>query len=87
MTGHHTRLLLWTIGGGLLNVVLSLRPRSALGRAGIALATTLTLIAFNVAMVSTAKRLVGVRTFVYRKPSEWRGALRLIGPEGEGDRG
>lgn len=79
MTGHHTRLLLWTLGGGLLNVILSFLLAPLWGGHGIALATTLTLIAFNMATVATAKRLVGVRTFVYRRPSEWLAALRLIG--------
>jgi O-antigen/teichoic acid export membrane protein len=79
MTGHHTRLLFWTLGGALLNVALSFGLAPLWGGRGIAVATTLTLIAFNVATVYTAKRLVGVRTFVYRKPSEWLGTLRLIG--------
>lgn len=79
MTGHHTRLLLWTLGGGLLNMVLAFVLAPLWGGRGIAIATTLTLIAFNVATVYAAKRLVGVRTFVYGKPSEWLEALRLIG--------
>jgi O-antigen/teichoic acid export membrane protein len=79
MTGHHTRLLLLTLGGGLTNMALSFVLAPLWGGRGIALATTLTLIAFNLATVSTVKRLVGVRTFVYRKPSEWLDTLQLVG--------
>lgn len=84
MTGHHTRLLLLTLGGGLLNMALSFVLAPLWGGQGIAIATTLTLIAFNLATVSTVKRLVGVRTFVYRKPAEWLVTLRLIGMGKEG---
>jgi O-antigen/teichoic acid export membrane protein len=79
MTGRHMLLLLFTLGGGLVNVVLSLVLAPRWGGYGIALASSVTLIVFNIATVSAVRRLVGVRTFVYLKPSEWIAALRLIG--------
>jgi O-antigen/teichoic acid export membrane protein len=79
MTGRHVLLLLFTLGGGVLNVLLSLALAPRWGGHGIALATSITFVAFNVATVSAVRRLVGVRTFVYLKPSEWIEALRLIG--------
>jgi O-antigen/teichoic acid export membrane protein len=79
MTGHHVLLLLFTLGGGILNVVLSLLLAPGWGGYGIALASSITLVVFNVAAVSAVRRLVGVRTFVYLKPSEWIESLRLIG--------
>jgi O-antigen/teichoic acid export membrane protein len=78
MAGHHVRLLLLTIGGAILNVALSLALAPAWGAYGIAFATTVTLIAVNVAMVWSARTLVGVRTFIYTRPSEWLQALRLV---------
>ena len=68
MAGHHVRLLLLTVGGAVLNVALSLALAPAWGGYGIAVATTVTLIALNVAMVRSARTLVGVRTFVYTRP-------------------
>lgn len=84
MTGYHTRLLFLTLGGGLLNLALSFVLAPLWGGHGIAAATTLTLIAFNLATVSAVKRLVGVRTFVYRTPSEWLHTLRWVGLGKEG---
>lgn len=78
MAGHHVRLLLLTVGGAALNVVLSLVLAPLWGAHGIALATTLTLIALNLAMVASARRLVGIRTFVYTVPSQWANALQLV---------
>jgi O-antigen/teichoic acid export membrane protein len=78
MAGHHVRLLLLTVGGAILNVALSLALAPLWGAYGIALATTVTLIAVNVAMVWSARTLVGVRTFVYTRPSQWRQALRMV---------
>jgi len=37
-----------------------------------------TLIVLNLAMVASARRLVGIRTFVYTTPSQWKQALQLI---------
>ncbi|MBW8875460.1 MAG: polysaccharide biosynthesis C-terminal domain-containing protein [Acidobacteria bacterium] len=82
MAGHHVRLLLLTLGGAVLNVVLSLALAPLWGGYGIAAATTVTLIALNVAMVKSAKSLVGVRTFVYTKPSEWLRAVHLVRESG-----
>jgi O-antigen/teichoic acid export membrane protein len=79
MTGHHVLLLLLTLGGGALNVILSLLLAPRWGGHGIALASSVTLVAFNVATVLVVHRLLGVRTFVYLQPSEWMSALRLIG--------
>lgn len=78
MAGHHVRLLLLTVGGAILNVVLSLALAPTWGAYGIAVATTVTLIAVNVAMVWSARTLVGVRTFVYTRPSHWKQALRMV---------
>ena len=78
MAGHHVRLLLLTVGGALLNVALSLALAPRWGGYGIAVATTVTLIALNVAMVKSARSLLGVRTFVYTSPADWRRALRLV---------
>ncbi len=78
MAGHHVRLLLLTVGGAVLNVVLSLLLAPKFGGYGIAAATTVTLIGLNVAMVQSARSLLGVRTFVYTQPSEWRRVLTLV---------
>jgi O-antigen/teichoic acid export membrane protein len=78
MAGHHVRLLLLTVGGAVLNVVLSLLLAPLWGGYGIAAATTVTLIALNVAMVQSARTLLGVRTFVYTQPSQWRRVLTLV---------
>ena len=78
MAGHHVRLLLLTVGGAVLNVVLSLLLAPSWGGYGIAVATTVTLIALNVAMVQSARSLLGVRTFVYTQPSQWWRALTLV---------
>ncbi|HEX9944534.1 MAG TPA: polysaccharide biosynthesis C-terminal domain-containing protein [Thermoanaerobaculia bacterium] len=82
MAGHHVRLLVLTIGGAALNVALSLALAPVWGAYGIALATTLTLIALNLAMVWSARKLVGIRTFVYIEPSQWKNALRLVRDSG-----
>lgn len=76
MTGHHTRLLLLTAAAAVMNIALSLALAPAWGGHGVALATTLTLIALNVAMVRSARRLLGVRTFVYLEPARWLDVLR-----------
>jgi O-antigen/teichoic acid export membrane protein len=78
MTGHHKRLLLLTVGGALVNVALSLALAPIWGGYGIALATSVTLIAINMAMVRSVRRLLGVRTFVFTRPSQWMEALRLL---------
>lgn len=82
MAGHHVRLLILTTGGAILNVVLSLALAPAWGGYGIAVATTVTLIALNAAMVVSARRLVGVRTFVYTQPSQWKQALQAVRDSG-----
>ncbi len=82
MAGHHVRLLLLTLGGAVLNVILSLALAPAWGGYGIAVATTVTLIALNLAMVVSAHRLVGIRTFVYTRPSEWKQTLQLVRDSG-----
>lgn len=78
MAGHHVRLLLLTTGGAVLNVVLSLALAPLWGGYGIALATTVTLVVLNLAMVASARRLVGIRTFVYTTPSQWKQALQMV---------
>lgn len=76
MSGHHNRLLLLTLGAAVMNAVLSLLLARTWGGHGVALATTTTLIALNLAMVASARRLVGVRTFVYLQPARWLEVLR-----------
>lgn len=78
MTGHHVRLLVMTVCGAALNIALSLVLAPLWGGYGIAVATTVTLIALNIAMVRAARSLLGVRTFVYTRPSEWRQSLRSV---------
>lgn len=78
MAGYHVRLLLLTVGGALLNVALSLALAPLWGGYGIAFSTTVTLIALNVAMVKSARSLLGVRTFVYTLPADWKRALLLV---------
>ena len=70
------RRLLWELLG---IVLLSLLLAPVWGGYGIAAATTVTLIALNLAMVKSARNLLGVRTFVYTQPSQWRRALALVG--------
>jgi O-antigen/teichoic acid export membrane protein len=77
MSGHHTRLLLLTAAAAVTNVVLSLTLARAWGGHGVALATTCTLIALNLAMVRSARRLIGIRTFVYFQPARWLEVIRL----------
>lgn len=85
MSGHHNRLLLLTAGAAALNVALGLALAPLWGGHGVALATTLTLIVLNLAMVASARRLVGVRTYIYFQPALWRGVLRqAIGRRGTG---
>lgn len=78
MCGHHVRLLLVTAGGAVLNIVLSLILAPLWGGYGVAVATTVTLIALNVFMVKSARSLLGVRTFVYTRPAQWKRALQLV---------
>jgi O-antigen/teichoic acid export membrane protein len=80
MTGNHVPLLLLTLGGATFNALLNLAFARLWGGYGVAMATALTLIALNVAMVATARRRVGVRTFVYLRLAEWRGVLGLLVP-------
>ena len=83
MSGHHNRLLLLTAGAAVLNVALSAALARIWGGHGVALATTFTLIVINLAMVESARRLTGVRTFVYLQPARWREALlRMMGRGG-----
>jgi O-antigen/teichoic acid export membrane protein len=86
MSGHHVRLLALTAVAALVNFGLSVTLAPIWGGRGVALATSVTLIALNLAMVRSARQLLGVRTFVYLRPSEWlRTARRLVGRE-EGER-
>jgi O-antigen/teichoic acid export membrane protein len=78
MSGHHTRLLLLTAAAAVVNTGLSLALARTWGGHGVALATTLTLIGLNLAMVRSARRLVGIRTFVYLEPARWLEVLRRL---------
>jgi len=78
MAGHHVRLLLLTLGGAALNAALSFLLAPRWGGYGIAVATTVTLIVINLALVRSARSLLGVRTFVYTRPAQWIRALTLV---------
>jgi len=78
MAGHHVRLLLLTLGGAALNAALSFLLAPRWGGYGIAVATTVTLIVINLALVRSARSLLGVRTFVYTRPAQWMRALTLV---------
>jgi O-antigen/teichoic acid export membrane protein len=78
MSGHHTRLLLLTAGAAVMNVLLSMALAPVWGGHGVALATTVTLITLNLAMVHSARRLIGIRTFIYLEPARWREVLRMV---------
>jgi O-antigen/teichoic acid export membrane protein len=83
MTGNHVVLFLLTLGGATFNVALNLFLAPRLGGYGVAVATSLTLIGLNMAMVATARRRVGVKTFVYFRLAEWRRVFRLLLPFGK----
>ena len=87
MSGHHNRLLGLTAGAAALNLALSLTLAPRWGGYGVAVATTATLIALNLAMVGSARRLVGVRTFAYLSPARWREILRSVRERGASGRG
>jgi hypothetical protein len=54
------------------------------GGHGVAFATAISLIGINMGLVWSARKLVGVRTFVYLDPARWRQVFRmLIGKSGE----
>ena len=76
MSGRHVRLLWLTLGAAALKIALSLFFGKLWGAHGIAMATALTLIALNLAMVRSARQLVGVRTFVYLEPRKWAEVFR-----------
>ncbi len=76
MTGSHVRLLALTVTAALANVALSLALARPYGGHGVALANAASLVALNTAMVATANRRVGVKTFVYLAPRQW---LRVAG--------
>ncbi len=84
MTGHHNRLLQLTAAAAVLKIAVSLALARAWGGHGVALATTASLIALNVAMVHAARRLIGIRTFVYLEPARWREVLRRAWRERDG---
>jgi O-antigen/teichoic acid export membrane protein len=77
MSGHHTRLLVLTAAAAVVNLGLGLALAQTWGGHGVALATTCTLIALNLAMVQSARRLIGIRTFVYLEPARWLEVLRM----------
>lgn len=82
MSGHHNRLLALSAAAAVFNVTLSALLAPAWGGHGVAFATATSLIALNMGMVWSARKLVGVRTFVYFEPARWRQVFRmLIGAE------
>jgi O-antigen/teichoic acid export membrane protein len=78
MTGHHVRLLRLTAASAATNAALNLFLAPRFGGYGVAAATALTLIGFNLLVVRAARQAVGVRTFVYWDPAEWRRILWLV---------
>ncbi len=82
MSGHHNRLLVLSAAAAAFNIALSALLAPAWGGHGVALATAVSLVALNMGLVWSARRLVGVRTFVYLEPGRWRQVFRmLIGAE------
>jgi O-antigen/teichoic acid export membrane protein len=78
MSGNHNRLLALTAGAAAVNLLLSLALAPRWGGYGVATATTITLIALNLAMAKSARTLVGVRTFAYLSPARWLEILRSV---------
>lgn len=84
MSGHHNRLLALSVAAAALNITMSTLVAPIWGAQGVALSTAVSLIAINAGMVWSARKLVGVRTFVYLEPARWRQVFRmLIGKNGE----
>ncbi|HWN43667.1 MAG TPA: polysaccharide biosynthesis C-terminal domain-containing protein [Thermoanaerobaculia bacterium] len=84
MSGHHNRLLGLSAAAAAFNIAISALLAPVLGGHGVALGTAISLIALNMSMVWSARKLVGVRTFVYLEPARWRQVFRmLIGKSGE----
>jgi O-antigen/teichoic acid export membrane protein len=77
-TGHHVALLRLTIGAALLNLVLSLVLVQRFGMNGSAAAATISLIAFNAAMVYAARQRVGVLTVAYMGQEGWSTVWRRL---------
>jgi O-antigen/teichoic acid export membrane protein len=82
MTGHHVKLLRLTAASAATNALLNLFLAPRFGGYGVAVATALTLIGFNLVVVRAARKAVGVRTFVYFEPAEWRRVFWLIATGG-----
>jgi len=82
MTGHHVRLLKLTAASAATNAALNFFLAPRFGGYGVAAATALTLIVFNMVVVRAAKKAVGVRTFVYFEPAEWRRVFWLVATGG-----
>jgi O-antigen/teichoic acid export membrane protein len=85
MSGHHNRLLGLSVAAAVFNIALSALVAPVWGGYGVAFATAVSLIGINMGLVWSARKLVGVRTFVYLEPARWRQVFRmLIGKSGEG---
>jgi O-antigen/teichoic acid export membrane protein len=85
MSGNHVKLLYITLGAAVLKLALGVTLGRLWGGHGVALSTTVTLIAMNMAMVYMARRKIGVRTFVYLRPGEWVEVFRMLaGRKGNG---
>jgi O-antigen/teichoic acid export membrane protein len=84
MSGHHNRLLGLSVAAAAFNIALSVLVAPAWGAHGVAFATAISLIGINMGLVGSARRLVGVRTFVYLEPARWRQVFRMLtGRSGE----
>jgi O-antigen/teichoic acid export membrane protein len=86
MSGNHVKLLQITLAAAALKLALGVTLGRLWGSHGVALSTAVTLIAMNLAMVHAARRMVGVRTFVYLRPGKWIEVFRLLAGRAGGDR-
>lgn len=86
MSGHHNRLLALSAAAAVVNIALSTLAAPIWGGHGVALSTAVSLIGINTALVWSARKLVGVRTFVYFEPARWRQVFRMLIGRGEEER-
>jgi O-antigen/teichoic acid export membrane protein len=83
MSGHHNRLLGLSVAAAAFNIAFSVLVAPVWGGHGVAFATAISLIGINTGLVWSARKLVGVRTFVYLEPARWRQVFRMLIGRGE----
>jgi O-antigen/teichoic acid export membrane protein len=76
------KLLRLTAASAVVNALLNFFFARRFGAYGVATATAITLICFNLVVVRAARQAIGVRTFVYFAPAEWRRVFWLIATGG-----